>query len=322
MLRVVVIGARRRRQGLGAFVARWFVRSGASVVGVVGSTEAGAADAARALADEGIDAAPFGDVEAAIAATRPDAVAICSPIECHAAHLAIVADHGLHCLAEKPLLPVAGSAEAGAAAAEAIVGRFAAAGRHLALITQWPQSLDAFAAVHPGVLDGPIERFEMRLSPMGTGTTMTLDSASHPLSLLLALCGGGRVERVRAEFGRALEDLVLRYRWVHRSGATDVVNRFRTHPAPPRPAGFAINGHAVSREIELPDYRQTLVDGDRRVPLADPLERLVARFVRDVDANAPIDRDGIVDGMRGLETLVSATAAAARAAGEPEGKHA
>ncbi len=317
MLRVVVIGARRRRQGLGGFVARWFARSGASVVGVVGRTEASAAEAAGALADDGIDAAPFDAVERAIAATAPDVIAVCSPIECHADHLAIAADHGLHCLAEKPLLPVSGSAEGGAAAAEAVVDRFTAAGRHLALITQWPEALGAFAALHPGALDGPVERFEMRLSPMGTGTTMTLDSASHPLSLLLALCGGGRVDRVRAEFGPALDDLVLRYRWVHRSGAVDVVNRFRTHPAPPRPAGFAINGHAAAREIELPDYRQSLVDAGRRVPLADPLERLVARFVRDVESGEPIDRDGIVDGMRGLEALVIATAA-----GEREGKQA
>ena len=85
--RVHVIGARRKRQGIGGYVAREFAKAGAEVVAVVGSTAETAREAAAGLVGHGIVAAPWQDLAAALEAEDPDIVAICSPFRLHRKHL-------------------------------------------------------------------------------------------------------------------------------------------------------------------------------------------------------------------------------------------
>jgi hypothetical protein len=88
-----------------------------------------------------------------------------------------------------------------------------------------------------------------------------------------------------------------------------VAARFQQVARQPRPAGYAIDGHAVRRLIALPDYRMTLeaarCEDDEtfwrfvqpgesekaasRVPLDDPLALLVGDFVQ--CANAASQQD-------------------------------
>ncbi|MHC4410614.1 MAG: Gfo/Idh/MocA family oxidoreductase, partial [Planctomycetota bacterium] len=78
-MRVVVVGARRARQGIGAFVAEALVGCGCEVGGVVGTTPETVHSAAQPLNANG-----YLDLAEALASDKPDLVAICSPIEAHA----------------------------------------------------------------------------------------------------------------------------------------------------------------------------------------------------------------------------------------------
>ena len=309
MLEVVVIGARRVRQGIGEFVARFFHEAGARVRAVVGTSEESVRECRRNLLERyGLDCAGHLTVREALERERPDIVAICSPIRFHRAHLEAVAASGAHCLAEKPLW-WAEEADRDRTTA-ALVDAFERRSRHLALITQWPMTLPDFYRVHPEQRGRPVERFEMLLSPTVKGTSMVLDSVSHPLSVLQALVGVGEVESARAVWPDCGgERLRLDFRYVHAAGAVEASCRLVRKTEPPRPAGYAVNGCAVARRIELPDYRIFFEDGGRRVEVEDPLPRLVRRFLERVRSGAPTDREALIHGMRGLERLMEATGA-------------
>ncbi len=104
MSRVLVIGARRRRQGIGEFVARWFAARGAEICAVVGSRAESAEIARQKLASSyGIECRAYDAVETALKREEPDIVAICSPYVHHKDHLRAAAAAGAHCLCEKPL---------------------------------------------------------------------------------------------------------------------------------------------------------------------------------------------------------------------------
>jgi len=312
MLTAVVVGARRARQGIGEFVARFLHREGVSVRAVVGTREETVTEARASLYEKyEMSCAGYTSLEEALEQARPDLVAICSPIEAHAAHLEAAAAAGVHCLAEKPLWW--GESDDREAVTRDLVSAFVRRGRVLGQVTQWPFTLTGFFRVHPELAGVPVKRFEMRLSPIVRGTRMVLDSASHPLSMLYALAGPGEAESPSARFLDAERSrLTLEFSYVHSTGAVDVVCRFATRVKPPRPAGYAINGRAVDRGIELPDYRLFFEGGGRRVEIEDPLELLVRDFVKRVRSGAPRDPEEVILGMRGLERLMTAAEAATR----------
>jgi len=102
---VGLVGARRRRQGLGPFVARDLVRAGARVP-CFAATSAATRDAAsgQLAATCGIEARGYTNVDEMLARERLDALAILSPAETHAAYLESALAAGLHVLCEKPLV--------------------------------------------------------------------------------------------------------------------------------------------------------------------------------------------------------------------------
>jgi len=286
-MRVVVAGARRARQGIGAFVAEAFVEAGCEVAGVVGTTPETAHAAAAPLGASG-----YLDLKEAIEAENPGLVAICTPIETHAELLRIVADASCHCLCDKPLLwPPA-------PATSRILDTFDKNGKHLALLTQWPHTLTAFYALHPDLPADTVESFAMRLSPMSTGPRMLLDSMSHPLSMLERLCGHARVENVAVRF---CGDACLA-EFVYRGVACTV--ELRHCAEPPRPAGYAINGCAVNRVVGE-DYDIYMeVPYGKRIPMRDPMPLRVREVLQAAQAGVPTDRESIALGMKNLEDLL------------------
>ncbi len=311
--RVAVVGARRRRQGTGEWVARELARQGCEVVAVVGTTPATVEEACAHLrARHGIGARGYTTLEALLEAEDVDAVAICSPPAAHLDQLEAAAGAECHVLCEKPLF-WSDDPEAPGRAAQAI-DRLTAAGRTLTVNAQWPFTLPAFREIHPDAYgEGrPVERFTMRLSPLDPELPgMVRDSASHPLSMLQALVGPSAIEDVRLVQPRHEPDEQV-LRWTHRprSGAPAVAAelRLRPCPEPPRPAGYAINGREVSRRVKLPEYAISFAAEGARVPVRDPLATAVEDFVRRARAGAPPDRDAALEGMTHLQALVAATA--------------
>jgi hypothetical protein len=268
--RVGLIGARRVRQGLGPYVARHLRELGAEVPCFLGTRPETIAETERALGARG-----YADLGELLAREKPDALAILSPAETHERYLEAALEARVHVLCEKPLL---WEGDAPAERAAALCARFSEACLLLRESCQWPYTLPAYRALHPGV--GPIRSFAMRLSPSSDDPRVMLgDSLSHPLSLLQALTEGAAasVERVAllAQPGRV--ELRFAYRAPTYEVACEV--RLRTTERPPREAAYAVNGHWAEREIRPSDYAFRFRDGAREVAVPDPLRELLGDFL-------------------------------------------
>jgi len=271
-MRVVVAGARRARQGIGAFVAQALVDEGCEIVGVVGRTPETAADAARPL-----DATPYTDLRQAIEQEQPELVFIGTPIEVHAEQLKIVASAVCHCLCDKPLVIPPFD--------ESIIDAFGT--RHLALLTQWPHVLPAYHSLFPE--HGPLREFFMRLSPHADAILEShiLESMPHPLSVLESFVGPREATDIRIRLPR------IRFRY---SGIDCEV---RLEPSDDRAASIGTNGRIAHRVIE-PGPKTYLANDDRRVPLPDPMPLRVAEVLADIRAGKPTNRRSLVIGMENL----------------------
>lgn len=313
-LTVAVVGARRVRQGTGEFVARELHRAGCRVAAIVGTTQA-TLDATRRdlAARHGIEATGWLSLEALLAAEAVDAVAICSPPETHLALLERCAAARVHVLCEKPLWwapDLEGSPGAGPALADRaarLVDRFGEAGRALELNAQWPFTLPAFDALHPGRAAAP-RTFRMWMGPTReAGPAMVVDSGSHPISMLQALVGPGTMHEARVTtLDRDRGRLDVAWRWRHAQGEVEAELSLTRCPAPPRPAGYAVDGRAADRRIEPADYSMAFADGERRVPVPDPLGACVRDFTRAAAEGRPPARRRLIEGMTALHELVAA----------------
>ena len=279
--RVGLIGARRRRQGLGPYVARFLSEAGAEVPCFLTTSESSRDEAAEQLA-ETAKLRPRGyiDLGAMLAAEQLDALAILSPHGEHAGHLEAALEAGLHALCEKPL--VWGAGNLGVAAAR-VAAAFDDRGLLLWENCQWPYPLAAFERLHPGALDRTPRRFAMQLQPASRGARMLADSLPHPLSLLQALTPAGpcAVEGVRFS-STDPEAACVRVGFRHRAGdaVIEVEVELRHGSSQPREAGLTIDSHSARRLVAAEDYRLSFGDDGRTVPLEDPLALLVADFVR------------------------------------------
>jgi predicted dehydrogenase len=301
--RVALIGARRVRQGLGPYVARHLRELGAEVTGFLGTKPETVAETERTLGASG-----YLDLGELLAVERPDALAILSPSETHERWLEAALEARVHVLCEKPLLwDGPGLAERAARLCE----RFAAARLLLRESCQWPYTLPAYRALHPGV--APIRSFSMRLSPASSDPHQMLgDALSHPLSLLQALTdfvpASAEEASIRARPGEV--DVRFAYRTPTYEVACEV--QLRTREQPPREASFAVNGHWAEREINPSDYAFRLRDGVREVPVPDPLRALLSDFLASVptrgEPGAPDPR--IAPRMALLARILEALAAA------------
>ena len=250
--RVGLVGARRVRQGLGPFVARDLVAWGAEVPAFLATSAASRDQALEGLA-RFADVAPTGytDLAAMLASESLDALAILSPSESHERFLTAALDAGLHVLTEKPF--VWGGADL-VARTRRLTDGFAARGLHLFENCQWPYTLPAFDALHPGVRARPPERFEMWMQPSSRGWTSLGDSVPHPLSLLQALVPGA-VPRV--------EDVAFS---THDPESPALTLRFR----------YRTDAHACEATLHLEEVAACVQD---RVVAVQAIEELLA-FIR------------------------------------------
>lgn len=319
-LRVCVIGARRVRNGTGPFLARQVADAGATLVGVLGTTPATAEAARAALAEDGYQCQAFTSFERMVAETRPHALVIATPAGTHRPWLESALQHELHVLCEKPLLTVFNEDAA------LLPYRFAAVGRVLMENCQWPETLDAFGALHPNCQLEEVTRFRMMLAPEFRGLSRWIETLSHPLSLLQALAQGpAEIEAVHfSEAGPAAQDARLSFRYQTLDRAIECEIRMQDTGERPRPAEFAFDDYVARRVVEQPGYQFYFDDGyrpegegvARRVPAKDPQRQLVQRFVDAVESArstgaAPAD-ENIARRQRLLSVLLSAYSAGAR----------
>jgi hypothetical protein len=306
--RVGVIGARRRRQGVGDHLARFVHEAGGVVVAVAGTSPQTVEEARAGLAKWGIDARGHVGAEAMLEAEDLDALVIASPAPLHERHLRLALDARLHVLCEKPLIwrrtPFA-------ADAAALVEAFRSRDRHLAMNVQWARVYRDYIALFPdpAIVRGP---FRMRLSPSSTGYEMLVDAIAHPLSLLETIGDAGipgildsdRLDIVGSPEGRRIRDVRREepLRDVRIEGGERRIEVTFGYPLPsfdmdcrvtletcaeqPRPASIELGdrGFVAHRVIRDPGYRLSFRDerSGREVPFEDPMRRATWEFVATV----------------------------------------
>jgi len=302
--RVLIVGARRRKQGLGEFIAQYFHEQGAEICGIVGTTSHSVEDTAHHLQQQyGIATQGYTDLKSALEQTSPTLVVIASPTGVHRQHLETVAAAGISCLCEKPLFwddgrPVDPNE------VERLVDRFCGKDQRLQLVTQWPETLDEYYSLYPEVKDQPVERFGMLLGPASSGINMVIDALPHVLSMVHCLTGIGEVRNSRAATKNP-EHLTVSFDYRHATGCLEVAVDLIQSPESPRPAGYAINGHDVRRTIQLPEYQMLFTDeSGKQVAVEDPLKKLVRRTLADLESGQPTDKKQLIASMINLKTLV------------------
>ena len=278
--RVGIVGARRRRQGLGPYVARDLVAAGAEVPSYVATSNTTLESALPDLREfAGVAPRGYLDLRDMLEAESLDAVAILSPPEFHAQHLEIAAEAGVHVLCEKPFV---WGEEDPIGRTRSLLAAFEGRGLHIWENCQWPYTLPGFEALHPGGLSAAPSQFEMELEPISRGRQMLGDALPHPISLLQALCPGSspRAEAVEVSPGGPDAE-ALTYCFHYRTDAHTCEVRvcLRQRETPPRNAAYAIDGRRARRVVSPLDYQLSFADSDRSVPIADPLTQLVADFV-------------------------------------------
>ena len=302
--RVLILGARRRKQGLGEFIAQYFHEQGAEVCGVIGTSAQSVEETVRYLrAQYGIATRGYTDITTALEQAKPTIVVIASPTNVHRRHLEAVAESGLSCLCEKPLF-WEDDAEVEPREVERLVDRFCGEGQLLQLVTQWPETLDDYYSLYPEVKGQPVERFQMLLGPVTIGTKMAVDALPHVLSMVHCLTGVGEVLNPRAAYKNP-DHLNVFFNYRHARGNLEVdVDLIRTLESP-RPAGYAINGFAVRRSIQLPEYQIIFSDDSgNQVALEDPLQKRVRQYLADLENGKSTDRERLVASMTDLKTIV------------------
>jgi hypothetical protein len=187
---------------------------------------------------------------------------------------------------------------------EYLVNRFCNEGQLLQLITQWPETLDEYYSIYPEVKDQPVERFEMLLGPASSGINMVIDSLPHVLSMVHCLTGIGDVENPRIR-SKSPEHKIVSFEYRHATGCLEVAVDLIQTPESPRPAGYAINGYAVRRSIQLPEY-QMMFSGASGEPIAveDPLEKRVRHYLDDLENGKPTDNRQLIASMIDLKNIV------------------
>lgn len=318
-MRAAVVGARRVRQGTGEWVARDLARGGVEVCAIVGRSPESRAQASATLAERyGIQATSYASLPELLDAEEVDLVAICSPREAHLDQVRAALAAGCHVFCEKPFVWWEGlerdpqGETALREVVEPLLAEFRERGLQLSLNCQWPFTLPGFDALHPAARAKPLQRFEMHLGPTRVGHEALLDSGSHPLSMLYALAGAscaglGDVDVRYSDAERAQMTCTFDY-LAPSSGAggvpVEVELRLTQHPEPPRPAGYAINGFAVNRQIQLPDYSLSFEAQGRTQALPDPLSAAVADVLERIRAATPLDSESVLAGALHLHRLV------------------
>ena len=250
---------------------------------IVGTGEQSARTAKDELGIAGTQARIYGEFKRALEEERPDIVAVCSPYLVHREQLDLIAEAGAHCLCEKPLWW--GPGMDSARETGRLVDSFLEAGLLLDLLTQWPQTLGSYDELFPQTAAEPIERFEMRLSPISSGLDMVPDAMPHVLSMIWALIKDpGEIASPKAVFCDGGRKLTVDFDYRRPSGVTRVTARFVTCPEQPRPAWYGINRRVAERKIDMTGgYEMRLAaghdEGGRGVALPDPLPLLVRQFL-------------------------------------------
>ena len=170
--KVGIIGAARRHQGTGPYIARTFHNLGHQVVAILGTSDASANNAAAHLKEQfGMEPQGYTNFDDLVDQHHPDILVISSPPDSHIEYLKQALINDMHVFCEKPFwwpnqsdtMP---DLKTYKQIIHACTGLAVQKNKLIHLNTQWPYTLRDFMHLHPTALTGdPIHQFAMHLCP-------------------------------------------------------------------------------------------------------------------------------------------------------------
>ena len=305
--KIGIVGAARRHQGTGPYIARTFANLGHEICAIVGTSEDSKAEAVANLSNQyGINPQGYTSAGKMIEQHCLDILVIASPPETHLPYLELGAKKKLHIFCEKPFWwseNVKKELASYQKTIQAVIDQSKANQRLIHLNTQWPYTLKDFIHLHPNaIIYNKINQFAMHLSPQSQGAEMLVDAASHGLSMLYQLVGAGELNKI--EIKRSSYATLINFDYDHQRGCTKTTLGFIQSDETPKPASYQINGYEVKRTVSLPEYQIQLQSDQQTISIQDPLEASIRDFLASLDAGLQSDEDSLMLGARHLYQLI------------------
>lgn len=311
-----IVGAARRHQGTGPFIARTFSNLGHTISGVIGTHSNSLTETVSTLANEyGIHTQGYLTLNELLEKKNIDLLAISSPADTHLQYLEEALSKGLHVFCEKPLWwPATHCMELNWEQYEHKIHQLVALAKQkrcvLQLNTQWPYTLYNFFELSAAQLSTPfkVEQFAMHLCPQSRGIQMLIDGVPHGLSMLYQLVGKGDLTDIIVEKSAHIDfDMItIHFNYRHDKGTTRTTLGLTNSQELPKPASYEINGLTVHRKVKLPSYQIQLQLEDTSLDIIDPLESSVRNFIASIEAEIESDEIPLLLGARHLYTLIEA----------------
>jgi hypothetical protein len=273
-MKIAVIGAGRRHNGIGAYSARFAHAEGARVVAVLAQDEDAARQDAEGLQEFGITADAYADFDALVCSHQPDAIIIASPAVTHAGYLDRAVASGLHVLCEKPFIWDEGCDYR---LAERVLDAARQRGLIIAMNSQWPFVLPAYDQLCGLPPADRIESFYIQLAPLSKGRAMIPDAMPHALSLLYCVLGKGMLEQIHMQ--SAPESLRLDFVYCGKSTRCRVTAELVHETTQPRSFAFGFNGTITRRTIDMATYAIAFSRDNQSCDVDDPLKLSVRDFL-------------------------------------------
>jgi hypothetical protein len=275
-LNISLVGAGRRRNGIGEYIGRYFHKHGAKVTSVLGTTEKTSLQASSALRKYGIEAHPYTTFDEMVRGEKPDAVVIASPSSTHYEYLLKCLDSGLHIFCEKPFLW-----DDRTNMRERVEDIFEKAREKkiiIAMNSQWPFSIDDYEEICGKIRIQETNHFSMRMSPFSPGRVMIPESVPHPLSILYCRLGSGEMRNLDFESERG-DEIRIRFTYLFGTRTCHVLIELLHQKTQPRAFSYGFNGKIVSRSLDLKNYEIYFHHGNKKLRVVDPLELSVKNFM-------------------------------------------
>jgi hypothetical protein len=279
-MNVSIVGAGRKRNGIGEYIAKYFHENGARITGVLGTTETSSAEAASGLRKYGIEAHPYTDFTQMVDQEHPDLVVIASPSSTHYDYLAQCVEASIHVFCEKPF--VSCETEDAEKRVEGLLRKAREKGLMVAMNSQWPFAMPYYEELCGTIRIQGAKRFLMNMSPSCRGREMIPESVPHALSLLYSTFGAGTAGKANFE-STGESEIRLTFRYVTRTTDCDVCVQLRLQESQPRNFSFGFNDRIVHRHLELPDYAIFFHYEDRKIRILDPLTLSVRNAMEAVE---------------------------------------
>jgi hypothetical protein len=278
-MKVSIIGAGRKRNGIGEYIGKYFHKHGARVTSVLGTTEKTSLQASSALRKYGMETHAHTDFDEMVRAEKPDVVVIASPSSTHYEYLLKCLDRGLHIFCEKPF--IWGDTTDIQERIEDFFERARGKELTIAMNSQWPFSIDDYEEICGKVRIKETNHFFVRMSPFSPGKVMIPESVPHPLSILYCGLGAGEIQDLNFELDGEGE-LIIRFTYLFGTRACDVLIRLVHQKTPPREFSFGFNHKIVVRSLDLRNYEIYFNYGNKKMRIVDPLELSVKNFMEAV----------------------------------------